>query len=1124
MLDNKSNGEKFFETSKSLGVYQKFIDNNTFWKKELLDRKDILVDLDESLDSLLLIRDNLQSISKMKSEINNNYRNVKDELNQEFNQLKEYDFQKKFESSIHELSLRANAILSDLKNYVLRLNTPLKEKFETFTANFDFKEKVEISKLISLIEKLNQSLSKLGQGGNIEGNILELSNVCLTILSINRNHLYEEDLLSVELERKNLINDFTKNQTTLDRCYANIDSLLKESASENYKKAEEIKKNLDSVIDNFALSNQPELPTEYKSNYDFLFATKNFVKNKNNNISFPELGFSKTISLDIKDIFKIPLGTDTLSNVIIKTNKNLKDDKDFIKGLDALFYRYLITFPGLSKQVCAMHKQIGSPLTIIDEISSKLTRCVLSLNGSTSLIDTEDSIKRALESMGSLINSRKGELRKSQKKFNNIYEYNVENTDNIQNPIFLLIKDFPVGFEDPNTLENLSQIFGYSQEIGIFIVLIDCVDNVNKYNELLSKSREEIYSKAGYIFEHIGGSILKRENELLDLKFIRDDFTFTDFSKSLMDKMAEADKPITLESINPNWEKIQENPNFSVSLDIPIGKEGGNVKYIHLTSKDTTVNILANGKVGSGKSEFLHTLILSSAMNYSPEELQIILIDFKDGVEFNQYIDSFPQVQFLALKGTSTDAVDILNYLVEIKEKNNDKFKKLDNSKDIDEYNTKAKKSGLPLVPRTLIVIDEYHKAIMNNQFITKLESIAREGRSAGMSLVLVSQSIPSIADFRIIKEQMGNLVAFPSDDMYTIIPECEKRQSELDSLKGLCFIKVKSEVSKVRVAYTGNGEEKKALINKIRNKYKAYPIQTKNVSRFEKRSISNNNSLQFASSLKLVEEELAIKVNFGIYRLTQTTLNYDINRNNKLLVVLGGFGYAQHIFLSIIREYINFNAQLNLSKEIGNVFFVDLNENIILKRKTTIISQLHKKCGNLDTNLRFIDGTKEFIELLDELNELYNARMENSSLELYPIQVFVSNADKMSVDNRSLLNLLQNGENVGIYFTFHFEDITTLTSSHSEVIRNVIRKFKDSIIVPNSTDDMSSMYVSLYNNVDSKEIKEVEKGLAAQGLEDIYGLINDDGKISKFIMNQYNEQWVDSLFEEPTINKSRDF
>ena len=53
--------------------------------------------------------------------------------------------------------------------------------------------------------------------------------------------------------------------------------------------------------------------------------------------------------------------------------------------------------------------------------------------------------------------------------------------------------------------------------------------------------------------------------------------------------------------------------------------------------KGTSQHVLIAGKTGSGKSTLLHALITNAALRYSPDEVELYLIDFKKGVEFKIY-------------------------------------------------------------------------------------------------------------------------------------------------------------------------------------------------------------------------------------------------------------------------------------------------------------------------------------------------------------------------------------------------------------------------------------------------------------------------------------------------------
>lgn len=92
-------------------------------------------------------------------------------------------------------------------------------------------------------------------------------------------------------------------------------------------------------------------------------------------------------------------------------------------------------------------------------------------------------------------------------------------------------------------------------------------------------------------------------------------------------------------------------------ISAPIGtQEDGN--HAHLTFDDKVPHVLLAGRAGSGKSNLLHVIIHGLAHNYSPNELEFYLMDYKDGVEFNSYggdkasgIRELPHARLVATEG-----------------------------------------------------------------------------------------------------------------------------------------------------------------------------------------------------------------------------------------------------------------------------------------------------------------------------------------------------------------------------------------------------------------------------------------------------------------------------------------
>ncbi|UKI58654.1 MAG: hypothetical protein L6V81_04570 [Clostridium sp.] len=78
---------------------------------------------------------------------------------------------------------------------------------------------------------------------------------------------------------------------------------------------------------------------------------------------------------------------------------------------------------------------------------------------------------------------------------------------------------------------------------------------------------------------------------------------------------------------------------------------------------------LIAGSTGSGKSEFIITYVLSLAVNYSPEEVAFVLIDYKGGGLAGAFVNNETGLRLPHVVGTITnlDKTEINRALSSIK-------------------------------------------------------------------------------------------------------------------------------------------------------------------------------------------------------------------------------------------------------------------------------------------------------------------------------------------------------------------------------------------------------------------------------------------------------------------------
>ena len=179
------------------------------------------------------------------------------------------------------------------------------------------------------------------------------------------------------------------------------------------------------------------------------------------------------------------------------------------------------------------------------------------------------------------------------------------------------------------------------------------------------------------------------------------------------------------------------------------------------------------GQSGTGKSVFLHDVIIGAMAKYSPEELELYLMDFKiGGVEFNRYRN---EKHVKALLVDNSDIQITLEILRDINNKMRERGKLLRASgvSNIVEYNQVNPDNKMP---RIVFIADECHvmfptmnskEAKLYREISEILQKIAKEGRSQGVHLVLATQTIaqseiPSevinnISDFYLLKCSPGD-------------------------------------------------------------------------------------------------------------------------------------------------------------------------------------------------------------------------------------------------------------------------------------------------------------------------------------------------------------------------------
>lgn len=221
-------------------------------------------------------------------------------------------------------------------------------------------------------------------------------------------------------------------------------------------------------------------------------------------------------------------------------------------------------------------------------------------------------------------------------------------------------------------------------------------------------------------------------------------------------QVAERSKNLKLPIVDFN--EIQPKHDWGMStakgITFALGREGIATAEITIgDERSQKHNILITGAVGQGKSNLLKVMIYSMCSRYSPDELELYLLDFKDGVTLAPMAPSpnsptfLPHARILGLQADQNFGFAVLDYMRKEIERRSRLFKQVDVD-NIAKYRAKQPNERLP---RIVVIIDEFQMLLnggndsLNAEAAKKLEEDVRLGRAYGIHVILASQTISGI-------------------------------------------------------------------------------------------------------------------------------------------------------------------------------------------------------------------------------------------------------------------------------------------------------------------------------------------------------------------------------------------
>ena len=400
----------------------------------------------------------------------------------------------------------------------------------------------------------------------------------------------------------------------------------------------------------------------------------------------------------------------------------------------------------------------------------------------------EDETKKILKELDDLFIERKQVL----KEANEDISGDIEKNDYYKNfsTYYLIITDNYRQYKD---IDFLKKLVVYNKNLGFSLLILGNVlknlpNECNKYVYVTDKDSclfEKEYSKSNqtYFSTEIAYPFIDMFKVAKELSNIPVQLSNNTFNLPTTLPFLEMYNVGNIEQLNVLNKWTMSNP--IATLGCPVGvSPSGELFKLDLHEKFHGPHGLIAGSTGSGKSEFIITYILSMAVNYHPNEVQFVLIDYKGGGLAGAFENRETGVRIPHLAGTITnlDISEMHRALVSINSELKRRQQKFNEARDklgestIDIYKyQRFYKEGLlsEPIPHLFIISDEFAELKSQQpEFMDELISTARIGRSLGVHLVLATQK-PS----GVVNDQIWSNTRFRV---------CLKVQSKSDSMEML--------------------------------------------------------------------------------------------------------------------------------------------------------------------------------------------------------------------------------------------------------------------------------------------------------------------------------------------------
>ncbi len=330
----------------------------------------------------------------------------------------------------------------------------------------------------------------------------------------------------------------------------------------------------------------------------------------------------------------------------------------------------------------------------------------------------------------------------------------------------LVIANFPAGFS-PDAAKRLISIVQSGPSCGVCTLM--------SADTRLAMPRDfniADLEAASFTLSWKDGAFVPKDPVLATFPLVLDPPPGTSTVTKIVQRVGKASKDAV--RVQVPFEYIAPKPgeewtaSAAKGFEVPVGRAGATRRQSFSLGRGTAQHALVAGKTGSGKSTLLHALITNLALTYSPDEAELYLIDFKEGVEFQWYATyRLPHARVVAIQSEREFGLSVLQRLDGILRERGEKFRD-SGVNDLAGY--RAAHPELK-TPRILLIVDEFQAFFTEDDKVAQeaallLDRLVRQGRAFGLHVVLGSQTLGGAYSLaRSTIDQMAVRVALQCSD-----------------------------------------------------------------------------------------------------------------------------------------------------------------------------------------------------------------------------------------------------------------------------------------------------------------------------------------------------------------------